>query len=153
MLFTRKQKNLSKKHLLAEQCAMEVRSRPSSSCYLVWRWQASGDAEAWAGGAREGRRLPGPQQLLPRGSTALCPRSQPPAPARPLGLQGAATPSAALGASPHATPPSPFINMQRDGGGAPSFEGKLTSMTNLVIHAHHQPATPDYSGRKLCLSA
>lgn len=45
----------------------------------------------------------------------------------------------------------PFINMQwaREMGGGTLFEGKLTTMTNLVIHANHQPVIPDYAGRKL----
>lgn len=45
----------------------------------------------------------------------------------------------------------PFINMQwaRERGGEALFEGKLTTMTNLVIHANHQPVIPDYAGRKL----
>lgn len=44
----------------------------------------------------------------------------------------------------------PFINMHgaRDMGGA-LFAGKLTTMTNLVIHANHPPVIPDYAGRKL----
>ena len=151
-------------------------SRPPSShstCKLIWKWQSlmpassgphapcmdgklrlrAGKKTAQIGPGKPGFPRPPAAPLLPAPQSSALSCSASPGTSLPPRLLGAATPPPSLGCQAIQPPLScipalyKYAVGQRDGGAL--FEGKLTTMTNLVIHADHQPVIPDYAGHKL----